>query len=170
MSTIAYKDTDGQIVFVVDDVVTIFPSEEGDTPAHAALAAWKSAGGNIASTPPQPKMTKGDLKAYAATKRYQVETGGIVVNGMSVSTDRDSQNMIAGAYAYMTASKSAQVEFKAASGWVTLTVDQVEDIAVAVGAHVQACFAIEKAVCEQIDAGTVKDTGGVDAASWPSNG
>lgn len=52
MSTTAYRDSEGQIVFSVDGITTILPSEEGDTPVHSALAAWREAGGKIANGPP----------------------------------------------------------------------------------------------------------------------
>ena len=37
-----------------------------------------------------PEPAPVDLYAYAASKRYAVETGGIVLNGMRVMTDRAS--------------------------------------------------------------------------------
>lgn len=117
----------------------------------------------------EAQQQKAALKAYAAAKRWAVETAGITVDGATIATDRDSQNMISGAYAYVTASKATEVEFKAVSGWITLTADQITAIALAVGAHVQGCFATEKAVDAEIDAGTITDAAGVDGASWPSN-
>ncbi|MBP2494927.1 hypothetical protein ABID82_007288 [Methylobacterium sp. PvP062] len=84
-----------------------------------------------------------DLVAYAAARRFAVETGGVVVNGVTVATDRDSQSMVANAYAGMQAGAVASVKFKAASGWIELTADQMKAVALAVFAHVQACFAAE---------------------------
>ncbi|MGU3387297.1 DUF4376 domain-containing protein [Methylobacterium sp. D53M] len=111
------------------------------------------------------------LVAYAAAKRFAVETGGIVANGAKVATDRDSQAMIGNAFAYVTASGAASVQFKASSGWVTLSADQVKALALAVGAHVQAAFETEKDLDAAItaDPPTVTSTEQIDAAAWPAN-
>lgn len=112
------------------------------------------------------------LIAYAAAKRFAVETGGIVVGGATVATDRVSQAMIGNAFAYVQASGADSVRFKAASGWVTLSADQVKALALAVGAHVQAAFAAEDDLDAAINASppTVTTTAQIDAAPWPSNG
>ncbi|MGU3665795.1 DUF4376 domain-containing protein [Methylobacterium sp. A49B] len=113
-----------------------------------------------------------ELTAYAAAKRFAVETGGIVVGGASVATDRDSQAMIGNAFAYVTASGAGSVRFKASSGWVTLSADQVKALALAVGAHVQAAFAAEDDLDAAINASppTVTTAAQIDAAAWPPNG
>lgn len=104
------------------------------------------------------------LKARAATRRYAREIGGIEAAGIVIDTSRESQAMIAGAHAYVQATPAATVEFKAASGWVTLDAATVTTIALAVASHVQACFAAEKAADEAIDAGTITTAAEVDAA------
>lgn len=113
--------------------------------------------------PPLPPPSTADLRAHAAVRRFAVETGGIVVGSATIDTSRDSQSMIAGALAYVQASGAATVEFKAASGWVTLSAEQVRTIALAVAAHVQRCFAAERAADEAIDAGTVSTFTEIDA-------
>ncbi len=138
---------------------------------HAAALAGTY--GEIAAhvpPPPAPPPGTADLKAAAAAKRWAVETGGIAVGGATIDTSRESQTMIAGAYAYVQAQPATTVEYKTASGWVTLDAAAMTAIALAVGAHVQACFAAERGVCEAIDAGTITTLAAVDAASWPANG
>lgn len=108
-----------------------------------------------------------DLVAYAADKRWHVETGGITVGGALVDTSRDSQAMITGAYAYSQANPTEAINYKAASGWVTLDAATMAVIATAVGAHVQACFAVEAQVAVEIEAGTITTTAEIDAADWP---
>ncbi|WFU07633.1 DUF4376 domain-containing protein [Rhizobium sp. CB3090] len=120
----------------------------------------------VAAWSPEPVPV--DLQAYAATKRYAVETGGIVFDGMTVSTDRQSQALIIGAYAYVQANPSVTVNFKTANGFVNLTAEQVTAVANAVGAHVQASFAAEDAVVKAITAGTIKTAADVDAFAWPT--
>lgn len=111
--------------------------------------------------------TPDDLRSHAASVRFAVETGGVTVGAATIDTGRDSQSMIAGALAYVQASEAASVEFKAASGWVTLSAGEVKAIALAVGAHVQACFAAERDIDEAIAAGSVTSREQIDAWPWP---
>ena len=106
------------------------------------------------------------LLAYAAAKRYAVETGGITVNGARIATDAVSQAKVGNAYQLLQASSAASVEFKSQSGFVTLTADQFKVLAVAVGQHVQACFAREADVEAAILASpaTITTTAQIDAA------
>lgn len=108
------------------------------------------------------------LFAYAADKRWRVETGGITVNGVTIDTSRDSQAMITGAYAYSQAHPEGPIKFKAASGWVTLDAATMAAIATAVGAHVQASFSVEEAIDAAITAGTITSFAEIDAADWPA--
>lgn len=84
-----------------------------------------------------------DLLRYAASKRYAVEIGGVIVNGVSLATDRQSQSMIAGAFSYVTLNPSATVKWKSPDGFVDLAAADVALIASAVAEHVQQCFARE---------------------------
>lgn len=116
-----------------------------------------------------PAPVAADLYAYAAAKRYAVETAGIVISGMSVMTDRQSQSLITGAYNYVDANPDVTVQFKTASGFVELTATQVRAVANAVAAHVQASFAAEGAIDQEIIAGTITTMAEIDAFAWPSN-
>ncbi len=121
----------------------------------------------VAGWSPEPAPV--DLYAYAASKRYAIETGGIVINGMSITTDRASQSMITGAYSYVQANPTVTVKFKTAVGFVELTAEQMTAVANAVGAHVQASFAAEGEVTNRIVAGTITAKAEIDAFAWPSN-
>jgi hypothetical protein len=121
------------------------------------------------SAPVVPAITTDDLSAYAAAKRYAIETGGIVINGMSVMTDRVSQALITGAYNYVDANSGVMVQFKTASGFIELTAAQVKTLANAVAAHVQASFAAECAIDQQIISGTITKTEEIDVFAWSSN-
>ncbi|WFP74492.1 DUF4376 domain-containing protein [Mesorhizobium sp. WSM4906] len=105
-----------------------------------------------------------ELTAYAAEKRWEKETGGVTIAGVQVSTSRDSQAMITGAYSYSEANPDETIKFKAASGWIEMDHNTVVAVANAVGAHVQACFSIEQAVSEAIAAGTITTREQIDAA------
>lgn len=128
---------------------------------------WTFDGSGFAE-PVDPTPSAGTLKAYAAAKRWQVETGGISVGGASIQTDRASQAMITGAFAYAQANPSASIAFKAGGGFVMLAAADVEAIANAVGAHVQACFAAEAAIVAAIEAGAITTFAAIDGADWPA--
>ncbi|MCZ7501274.1 DUF4376 domain-containing protein [Agrobacterium sp. ST15.13.015] len=108
--------------------------------------------------------TQDELRAYSAVKRFAAETGGIVVNRVQIDTSRDSQNMIANAHSYIVNSGAASSRFKSRSGWIVLSADEVKNIALAVGAHVQSCFDREAEVDQLITAETINDFAMVDAA------
>ncbi|MBB6484878.1 DUF4376 domain-containing protein [Rhizobium lusitanum] len=122
----------------------------------------------VAGWSPEPPPV--DLYAYAASKRYAVETGGIVLNTTQVMTDRASQSLITGAYNFVQANPGVLVKFKTAVGFVELTATQMTAIANVVGAHVQASFAAESAIDAAIVAGTISTKAEIDAFAWPSNG
>lgn len=107
---------------------------------------------------------KADLLAYAASMRFRRETGGIVVAGQPVATDRESQALISGAYALVQAQPDTTIRFKTPSGFVTLGSTQMAAIAVAVAQHVQACFALEADIAGDIEAGEVTTLAAIDAA------
>jgi hypothetical protein len=102
--------------------------------------------------PPPPPITTDDLKEIVTRYRWEVETGGITLpGGIKVATALDDQNRITTVVANARLAGLAQVKFKAASGWATLAVAEVEGIAAAIALHVQACFAAECAHHEAID-------------------
>ena len=123
-----------------------------------AMPTWGDIEAEAAAT------AKAGLVAYAADARWRKEIGGLDVGGTNVATDRGSQAMIAGADAYLQISPEATIRFKAAGGFVTLDAEAMRAVALAVGAHVQACFALEADVQAAIEAGTITSTGEIDDA------
>jgi hypothetical protein len=105
------------------------------------------------------------LKDYLYRKRRQVEEGGIVINAAPVATDRESQNMVSNAVAYLNAAPEVEsVDFSSPAGFVVIPRADMIGLGVAIGAHVQRCFSTQKAVTEEIDAGTVTTTVEIDEA------
>lgn len=100
----------------------------------------------------QPADVLADKLAELAALRYEKETAGITVAGASIKTDRESQATLASAYTSMKNGLLAQVDWKASNGWVTVTLAQLEPIAQAVAAHVQACFSRERALASALQA------------------
>lgn len=103
---------------------------------------------------PQPSPVSAEqLKATVTAYRWEVETGGITMpSGVRVATGIDDQNRITSVVANAERAGLEQVDFKAADGWVKVTLAELQAIATAVALHVQACFSAERAHHEAIDA------------------
>lgn len=116
-----------------------------------------------------------DVKLQAATDmRWQVMSGGITLpNGMFIETDETSFNrvtsVIAG-YESTGLTEESKVSYKAASGFVKLTIAEIKGIAGLMGQHMQACFAAEEAHYEAIDLlETREDIANYDVSTgWPN--
>lgn len=137
-------------------LVDFLAQDDGEGPL---LKAWLSA----LPQPSDAEQYSAAIIAYAADARWRRETGGIVVAGAAIATDRQSQAMISGAHAFVQANPAAIIRWKSPAGFVTLDAATVTAIALAVGAHVQACFAAEADVLAAIAAGTVTTTAEIDA-------
>ncbi|WP_395026605.1 DUF4376 domain-containing protein [Comamonas odontotermitis] len=94
---------------------------------------------------------KARLLTVLADVRFQHETGGIVINGSQVKTDRESQSTITGAYTRALDDPATTVRWKAENHFVTLDAEAIKMFGAAVFAHVQGCFAREAELAEQID-------------------
>ena len=138
----------------------------------AATAEQRAAAATVlasfdAEAPPEPDPQAPvlDLKAYAAAKRYVIESGGIVFNAKAIATDRDSQARICATVSYLEQNPSLGVEWKTADGGF-LTLNRVAMLALAdaVGSRVQACRAKEAEVAAAIDGLTITTTAEIDVA------
>lgn len=102
---------------------------------------------------PAKVFTADGLKSAITQKRWEVETGGITLpTGVRVATGIDDQNRITSVIANARLTGLESVSFKAASGWVTLTLAELEGVAATIAMHVQHCFGAERAHHEAIDA------------------
>lgn len=100
------------------------------------------------------KTAKATLTEAATAKRWDVMTGGMTLpGGMVVGTTIDDQNRITSVVANAALAgltDEDEVDFKAASGWVRITIGQVKAIAGTIGQFVQACYTAERAHHEAI--------------------
>ena len=100
-----------------------------------------------------------------AAARYTAETGGCSVDGVTIATDRGSQALLTAAVVSARLDPEFKTRWKCADGrFVTLDAFQLRAIGDAVIAHVEACFARESELCEQIDAATTPEE--LDAIRW----
>lgn len=111
-----------------------------------------------------PKLTAQAVKDAITQKRWQIETGGITLpTGVRVATGIDDQNRITSVVANAERAGVAEVDFKAGSGWVRVTVAELQAIAAAIALHVQACFSAERAHHEAIDSLAAAHAGNQEA-------
>ena len=120
---------------------------------------------------PTEQLRASLLQAVSA-KRWAVEIGGLALpGGAVVGTTIDDQNRIASVIANAQLAGVASVDFKAQSGWVTLSLEHMRGIAAAIALHVQACFSAERAHHEAIAAASNAELYGYDInTGWPGNG
>ena len=114
------------------------------------------------SVPP----TKAQLKAYAADRRWRKETGGVALpNGVVLRTDDAAQRKVAELRRRADAGEIAlPFGFKTETGWIDVDLPAIEAIDQAIAAHVAACYAIERQIDGEIDAGAVTTTAQIGAA------
>lgn len=146
-----------------EGVITgLFPEKVFPTPPIGAIPmtpeeyATACSGGLVRDIPGERWMAKptpirtatqarAEKLAALAAHRYAVETGGIVVGGLSVVTDRESQAMVNGTYSSLKDGLILDTEWKGVNGWMVVTLAEIQPIAQAVAMHVRACFANERA-------------------------
>jgi hypothetical protein len=122
-----------------------------------------------------PALTLNEAKAAAMaairSKRWAVETGGVVINGATIRTDETSQMKLNGAVALFANDPTlTAVDWEAQPGvWVQVDAATMKAIGVAAGRHVQACFSHARALSEAVNAAA--DQAALDAidigAGWP---
>jgi hypothetical protein len=104
--------------------------------------------------------------AQLADWRYKLEVGGVTVEGIMVSTSRQSQAQLTSIYNNLKDGLISSVEWKQIGGsFVTLDTAQMAKVVAAVALHVQASFSAEKTYSEQIKACTT--IAEVDAITLP---
>ena len=118
------------------------------------------------------EQVRAGLMDAATSKRWDVMTGGVTLpGGISVGTTIDDQNRVTSVIANAQLAGVESMDFKAESGWVTLSLDQVRGIAAAVALHVHACYAAERAHHDAVAAANDVELYDYDInTGWPSNG
>ena len=92
-------------------------------------------------------------KDEIAAARYAAETGGCMVDGVMIATDRGSQALLTAAVVTARLDVEFKTRWKCADGrFKQLDAFQLRAIGDAVIAHVERCFAREGELCELIDA------------------
>jgi hypothetical protein len=98
---------------------------------------------------------RSDLIARLATRRWEVETGGVIFGAIFLATDDRSKLLIANAAARARSNPAYSVRWKMGPGsWVRLDAETLIAAEAAVYTHVQQCFAREAELTDAIDSAT----------------
>lgn len=122
-------------------------------------AIWNGQDWDIIITNP-PKWNsvaehKNTLKKELASRRWEAESAGTSINGITVHTDERTKSNIAGAALAAILDENYTVKWKTSSGdFITLNAQEIIGIAQAIRSHVQACFDREAILLDKINAGT----------------
>lgn len=139
--------------------------------AEGERARWTGEGWEVVPPEPEPEPvppTEAELREHARMRRLQAEAAGVMVGGITYATDLESQARMTAALAWMVEAGEDAVTWKSWHGYVVLTAAELRAAAVAVGAHVQACFAAEAIVLNRIADGDITTLSAVDGApGWP---
>lgn len=161
---------DGTVLEVVDlpkdtTIDEVFPSELKFRQVPARVEAGMiEVDGKFVHPPSQPLGVE-QLLAYAANKRWEVETGGITLSGVPVATDDRSKIMIMGARVAAQANPDWTTVWHGSDGGTyPLNAAAMVAISDAVEAHVNATFATFAALKADVDAGLIKTLEQVDQA------
>ena len=100
-----------------------------------------------------------------AARRFQVETGGVTMEGVQINTERDSQSLLTGAAFAASLDPGYHIKWKAATGFVDLAGEHILGIASQVRAFVQACFNREAELLGAVADGSI--TAEMLEEGWP---
>ncbi len=106
------------------------------------------------------------LRARIAAARYEREVAGLMINGLMIDTERDSQALITGAALEATIDPEYVCRWKTSVGFVELSADVLINVARTVRRHVQACFDREAELLEALDDGSFTEA--MLTEGWPN--
>ncbi|KLN57612.1 DUF4376 domain-containing protein [Variovorax paradoxus] len=150
------------------DVATQQPVAMGAQPSVHHVFDWDS---HAWIDPRTMDDRRKNLRDRVTARRWEIETSGITLaSGVRVLTAKSDQNRVTSVIVNATAAGIEFVDFKADSGWVLLSVDELKALARGIALHVQACFSAERVHHAAIDLlATEADTDAYDIeAGWPT--
>lgn len=101
-----------------------------------------------------------------AKRRYEAEIGGTVINGVDISTDRESQSKLIALRIVAKEDANYTVNWKTANGFVVLDATTIIALADGVRQHVQNCFDNEANLLNQIENASNPSTVDIEIG-WP---
>lgn len=108
-----------------------------------------------------------DLPAYAATRRLEIETGGVAWNGHIIDTDRESgqPKLLSEFIAIVAGVRTDPSVWKFKGGdFESLTNAQMSDVCLTARTFIGELFNKENEIKQRVSAGTLTTVGEIDAA------
>lgn len=137
-----------------------------DTERKVVKVARKQVAMTAAEKAARDELIATDWAGRIAARRFQAETGGVIVEGIQVNTERDSQALLTGAAFAASLDPDYLIKWKSATGFVELNRDQVIGLASEVRAFVQACFNREAELLGFVADGSI--TAEMLEEGWPA--
>lgn len=142
----------GEVVTIAE-AGAVFAAAQGWLPAGEAQIGWRLIEGGLVAPTPEIATLRAQRLTELAALRFTQETAGLTVNGARIETDRAAQSLLTGAVALIGLDPNRVLDWKTAAGaWVSLDAPTVQALALAVAAHVEACFSAERAHAEALAA------------------
>jgi len=139
-----HRSTTASVTIAEDEYIVEYSIEvQNGLPVQVPVIAKKT-----------PEELKEQRLQSIADKRYEIETGGTVFNGIPIATDRTSQALITGAALAATIDPNYVCKWKTSAGFVTLDASTIIAVATAVRDHVQNAFNREAELVQAINDGT----------------
>ena len=137
-----------------------------DTERKVVKVARKQVAMTAAEKAARDSAIAAEWAGRIAARRFQAETGGVTVQGIPVNTERDSQSLLTGAAFAASLDPGYHIKWKAATGFVDLSAQQIIGVASAVRAFVQACFNREAELLDAVVDGSI--TAEMLEEGWPA--
>ena len=122
---------------------------------------------------PDIEVFKEYTKNKVATKRWQVEIGGIIVDGIGYATDRESQTKYTAVHVAISQADPLtwNINWKTNEGFVNLNAQEMMAVIYLILGHVESCFNKESEFITSINScTTVNEVLAIDIENgWPSN-
>lgn len=131
----------GYLILQEEEYPELQPGETAE-PGEITIVDGEAKRGWVITPAPEPEAI--DWAKVIADTRYWREVSGTYVNGVLVDTDRQSQALATGAAVSAMLDPDYEVNWKAKSGFVTLTATEIIGVAQAIRRHVQSCFDRER--------------------------
>lgn len=139
---------------IVEDIPTFTETtntETNEVVLSNGIQNWKIT--NKTVTTDFLNSVKKEIKDKVTNKRWEVEGSGITFpNGISVKTSKEDQDRILSVIINAERNGIEEIDFKAESGWVKISLVALKQLGKELTNFVQFCFKTEKAHHEAIDA------------------
>jgi len=141
----------------------VFPEKRGDR----WIQRWEVR--KVEPTDTDLQIAKEVKKNVITATRYEVEMGGVRIDGMVIATDGASQAKLNAALGVLERGFIKTVDWKCVNGWKKLDLEGVRRVAKIVAEHVQTCFGLERYHHEAIAAlNTVEAVSAYETqVGWP---